>query len=42
MTDGKTVGQTLTFCLDGDGVDGEVGVPGQVPRLDHVLADAAC
>lgn len=40
-TDGRTGDQTLTFCLDGGGVDGEVGVPGQIRRLDHVLADAA-
>ena len=30
----------LTFCFDGGGVDGEVGVPGQPPRPDDVLADA--
>lgn len=33
--------QALTFCLDGGGVDGEVGVPGQVSRPDHVLTEAA-
>lgn len=31
----------LTFCLDSCCVDGEVGVPGQVPRPDDVLAEAA-
>lgn len=31
-----------TLCFDGCCVDGEVGVPGQVPRSDDVLAEAAC
>lgn len=34
--------QVVTFCLDGGCVDREVGVPGQVPRPDDVLAEAAC